>query len=195
MAGKAKEKAVEVTQVASVAEDTVVETTTVEQESTKPEKVVSEKTTLTPKALDPNQLVSVFNGFQGKLVYKSKKTGELFTWDGFGDEQEIELTELKSAKSSNKKFFINNWFLFHDPEIIDYLGVGQYYRQALTLEGFEDFFSLNHEQMEEKVSGLSEGQKRSLAYKTKQMVADGQLDSLKSITALERVLGVELVEH
>ena len=41
--------------------------------------------------LDPSMYVTVKNGFNGTLVYKSKKTGERFIWDAFGDEQDIEL--------------------------------------------------------------------------------------------------------
>ena len=73
----------------------------------------------TPKAFDLNQIVTVRNGFQGRLVYKSKKTGEVFIWEEFGAEQDMELAELKSARSSSKKFFINNWFVIDDPEVID----------------------------------------------------------------------------
>ena len=58
------------------------------------------------KDIDLNQYITVRNGFQGQLVYKSKHTGEVFVWDSFGAEQDIELMELKRAKSSNKKFFI-----------------------------------------------------------------------------------------
>ena len=38
--------------------------------------------------LDPNTVVTVRNGFNGTLIYKSRKTGEKFVWDGFGAEQD-----------------------------------------------------------------------------------------------------------
>lgn len=64
---------------------------------------------VTPKDIDPSTLVVVKNGFQGKLIYKSPRTGERFAWDSFGSEQELELKELRNAKNSAKKFFMNNW--------------------------------------------------------------------------------------
>ena len=73
-----------------------------------PEKVITEKVQYKVKeTLDPDTLVTVRNGFQGILVYKSKKTGEKFVWETFGAEQEIELKELKNAKNSSKTFFIH----------------------------------------------------------------------------------------
>ena len=59
---------------------------------------------LTPKDIDDSQYVTVVNGFHGILVYRSRKTGEEFVWDKYGDEQEMELRELKNAKSSAKAF-------------------------------------------------------------------------------------------
>ena len=66
-----------------------------------------------PKEIDNEQLIVVKNGFHGRLVYKSSRTGEVYVWDSFGSEQEMELRELKSAKNTYKKFFINrpSWFL------------------------------------------------------------------------------------
>ena len=93
-----------------------------------------------PKDVDPSQYVTVRNGFQGKLIYRSKKTGEVFIWDEFGSEQEMELRELRNAKNSSKKFFINNWFMFDEDWIIDYLGMRQYYKDALPIDHFDDIF-------------------------------------------------------
>ena len=99
---------------------------------------------IVPKDVDPNQYITVRNGFQGRLIYISKKTGETFEWDGFGEEQEMELRELKAAKNSyNKAFYSNNWFMFNpeDEWVIDYLGVRQYYKNAVNVDEFDDMFA------------------------------------------------------
>lgn len=146
------------------------------------------------QSLDPNMYVTVKNGFNGTLVYKSKKTGERFVWAAFGDEQEIELMELKAAKNSYKAFFINNWFLFDDPEIIEWLGVGQYYKNALNMEAFEKLFKKSPSEIKKIVDGLSAGQKKSVAYRARQLISTGDIDSIKVINTLEESLGVELIE-
>lgn len=144
--------------------------------------------------LDPSMFVEVKNGFNGVLVYISKKTGEEFKWDEFGDIQEMELSELRNAKNHSKAFFINNWFLIDDEEVIDWLGVSQYYEHALNSHTFDELFEKTPEEIKEVVSKLSEGQKSSLAYRSKQFIDDGEIDSIRTISALEESLGVELIE-
>ena len=87
------------------------------------EKAYVRRKTIIPKDIDASQFVTVRNGFQGKLVYVSKRTGETFIWEEFGSEQEMELRELRNAKNSYKTFFVNNWFMFDEDWIVDYLGV------------------------------------------------------------------------
>lgn len=149
----------------------------------------------TPKDIDPNQYVTVRNGFQGRLVYKSKHTGEKYIWDCFGAEQDIELSELKRARSSAKKFFINNWFMFDEQWVVDYLGIGQYYKYALKIEDFDKLFDRPVKELESVIGKMTAGQKKSVAYRARQLIAEGAIDSNRTITALEKCLGIELVDR
>lgn len=160
-------------------------------------KKAAEKTVkpIVPKDIDPEQYVTVRNGFQGRLVYVSKHTGERFVWDRFGAEQEMELRELKNAKNSYKKFFENNWFMFDEDWIVDYLGVQRFYRNAVRIEDFDEIFQKDAKTISEIISDMSDGQKKSVAYRARVLIADGAIDSNKAITALEESLGVELVER
>lgn len=157
--------------------------------------IQDDKKVFTPKAFDPNQIVTVRNGFQGRLVYRSKKTGERFVWDEFGAEQDMELAELKAARSSGKKYFINNWFMFNDPEIVAYLGMTQYYKFALNINDFDKLFSKSADEIKSTINRLSGGQRKSVAYRAKQLIADGTIDSNRVIATLENCLGVELIER
>jgi hypothetical protein len=147
------------------------------------------------KNLDLNMYVTVKNGYNGTLVYKSKKTGETFIWEEFGSEQEMELSELKSAKNTSKAFFINNWFLFDDPEIIDWLGMTQYYKNALNSDSFDKLFEKKPEEIKATIANLSAGQKKTVIFRAKQLIEEGKIDSIKVITALENSLSVELIER
>lgn len=160
-------------------------------------KKAAEKTVkpIVPKDIDPEQYVTVRNGFQGRLVYVSKHTGERFVWDQFSAEQEMELRELKNAKNSYKKFFENNWFMFDEDWIVDYLGVQRFYRNAVRIEDFDEIFQKDAKTISEIISDMSDGQKKSVAYRARVLIADGAIDSNKAITALEESLGVELVER
>ena len=89
-------------------------TNNTKQTAPKKETVKAVETTTEPtqklsaKEVDTTQYVTVRNGFQGRLIYKSPRTGEKYVWEEFGAEQDMELRELKNARNSAKKFFMNN---------------------------------------------------------------------------------------
>ena len=155
----------------------------------------NEKRTFIPKEIDPHQIVTVRNGFQGRLVYKSRKTGERFVWEAFGAEQDMEIGELRNAKSSNKKYFINNWFMFDEPWVVDYIGMSQYYKFAISIQDFDKLFEKPAAEIGKIISKLSDGQKKSVAYRAKQLIAEDGIDSNRTIAALEKHLGTELIER
>ena len=146
------------------------------------------------KDIDPEQYVTVRNGFHGKLIYKSPRTGERFVWDEFGSEQEMQLRELRNAKNTSKKFFINNWFMFDEDWIIKYLGVGQFYKNAISIENYDDIFNKPVGELKKMIGGMSNGQKKSLTYRAVELISTGEIDSRKTITALEEALGIDLIE-
>lgn len=148
------------------------------------------------RQLDPHTIVTVRNGFDGLLIYKSRHTGEIFEWAGFGDEQEIELQELRSAKASNDRaFFENNWFIIDDPEVVEFLGIEKYYKNSLKIDEFDALFEMNPDAVIAKVAKLPRGQRMSVAYRARKLIEEGELDSIKLINALEGSLGVELIER
>lgn len=173
-----------------------------------PKKKTDTVTEATPKAapekkeykakrrkLEPNTLITVRNGFNGVLVYVCSRTGERFMWDGFGAENDMELQDLRAAKNSAKGFFENNWFMIDDQDVLEYLGVERMYRNSLTLDGFDELFELPVDQIEEKIQNIPNGQRASVAYRAKQLIDEGKIDSIKVITVLEKCLGVELIDR
>lgn len=150
-----------------------------------------------PKDIDPNTIVTVTNGFHGRLIYISPRTHEIYEWDDFGDEQEMELRELRNAKSSAKEFFKNNWFMFTNDSswVVPYLGLGNYYKNAIKIEDFDEIFEKSPKEIAKIVDNMSAGQKSSLSFRARQLVLNGSIDSRKVIATLEEALGTELIER
>ena len=151
---------------------------------------------IVPKDVSPNTIVTVRNGFQGRLVYISPRTHEKFVWENFGDEQDMELREIRNAKSSSKAFFAKNWFMFDEDNewVIPYLGLSRYYKNAIKLEDFDDIFDNTPAKIKSIISKLSSGQKKSVSYRARELVMSRKIDSLKTIEALEEALGTDLIE-
>lgn len=168
---------------------------TVEQETAPVESARPTKKVIKPRELKPTDYITVKNGFPGKLVYVSKRNHEKYVWSAFGDEQDMELQELKNARNSAKGFFENNWFLFDDPAVISYLGVDRMYANSLNSGEFGDLFEKTPDEIEETLAKLPAGQKMSLAYYARQKIADHEIDSLRVIELLEKYLNVPLIER
>lgn len=146
------------------------------------------------KEIDPNTIVPVRNGFHGPLGFYDKVTGEQHKWSEFGAELDLTVAALKRARGSNPRFFSENWWLIEDPEILEYLRVTQFYANALTCEEFDELFTLSPEEVELKVSKLSRGQQRGVAYRAKEKIESRELADLNVIRALEKVLDTTLIE-
>lgn len=164
---------------------------------TKEVKIENESTTkVVTSEIDPSQYITVLNGYQGCLTYKSSKTGEKFKWAEFGDEQEIELRELRNAKNTHKKYFEKNWFMFDDEFtwVIDYLGVNQYYKNTIKVADFDNIFKNKPDDLKKIINNLSDGQKKAVAFRAKALIDNGEIDSNMVIRTLEQTLGIELIE-
>lgn len=143
----------------------------------------------------PGTFITVRNGFNGKLVYVSKRTNEKYVWDEFGAEQDLDIQELKYAKSSSKVFFTNNWFMFDDPNVVTYLGLTRYYKDALKYDEFEDLFDKTPDEVRARISKLSSGQIDSLKARVHALVENGTIDSIKMIRTLEDALHICLLSE
>lgn len=145
------------------------------------------------KAIDPNLYVTVKNGFHGSLIYKDTTTGEEHRWSEFGDEIEMTFGSLQRARSAQRKFFTENWWLIDDQEVLEALNATKYYENALTYDDFENIFSLPVKEISDKVGELSRSQKRGVVYTAKQKIESGELSDLNIIRALEEALDTELI--
>lgn len=135
----------------------------------------------------------------GKLVYESGRTrGYKVEWNGFGEIQLIELGELVAMKGSMLKFFSKNWISIPDSfdqkdEVLKYLGVTRYYENTPDIFSMDKLFDLPVADMVAKIKGMPENSKDAVRAAASKVIADGVLDSLAKIHALESALECKLV--
>ena len=135
----------------------------------------------------------------GKLVYESERTrGYKVEWNGFGEIQLIELGELVAMKGSALKFFSKNWISIPDSfdqkdEVLKYLGVARYYENTPDIFSIDKLFDLPVADMVAKIKGMPENSKDAVRAAASRAIADGVLDSLAKIHALESALECKLV--
>lgn len=135
----------------------------------------------------------------GELIYISQKT-----WDNFGSRQPMTLEELITMRNTYIKFFTKNLIIiegFQDAEyaqtysveeILEYLQVSQYYKSSLCPDNLEEVFRMTPDKIEECVPNMSSGVKSAITIRANELITNGQLDSMKLVTSLEKALGCEL---
>ena len=97
-------------------------------------------------------------------------------------------------RNSSPKFFTENWISIDDIDVINYLRVEQYYKNALNYEEFDKVFELSVKDFEDRIKTLSKGQQNSLAARASTLIREGKLDSIAKITAIEDIVGYNLTD-
>ena len=81
-----------------------------------------------------------------------------------------------------------------DSWVLKYLGVDRFYKNAIDIDGFDNIFKMKPKELEKTIAGLSAGQKKSVAYRAYELIAEKEIDSLSVIEILEKALGIQLME-
>lgn len=156
-------------------------------------KNIKNKVKAKPK-LDLHDEVLVKNGYCGELNVLLPKSKYVITFSEFGDDDYIELAELKALRNSKPIFFERNWLIIEDDNVIDFLNVGKYYADYLTVEDIDELFELPVDEMIAKIQKLNQVTRDNIARRAVDMIKDGNIDSVKKIEALEEELGYNLTE-
>lgn len=131
---------------------------------------------------------------KGKLVYASKKTpGYTVIFDHFGSEEYIELGELVSARSSQPKFFQNNWFIIEDREVLEFLRVAQYYPEGYSTQYLDSIFTMSPSEIAEELHHLHPSLHRTVRSIAKERIDNGSIVDIRVIRAIEVALDCVLL--
>lgn len=182
--------------------DSKVENSVVIKEDLKP--IKEKKKNISIASIPSYTNVLVRSNCFGQLIYVSTKTRQQIEWDNTTTPQYMSLDELLVMRNSQKKFFESAWVaidgfvdkeyadLFSVEDILDYLQVKQYYKNALCPENIDNLFTMSPEEIEKRIVNSSSNSKDMIIIRANEFIQSGKLDSLKVITALEKALNCEL---
>jgi hypothetical protein len=168
--------------------DFLLQKATVEaQEKATPNKPFQRK-----EALDKQMLVPIMNVTNGTLVYQSRKSGSEFQFDRYGDIEYIELYELLTMRSSQRKFLDEPMIIVLDDEVADYLGLTRLYKKLTHATEVDRIFKMPLDQFKDIVESTPKGLAHLIISKAKEKIASGELDSVQKIQVLEEIYKVQL---
>ena len=161
-------------------------------EELKEEKATTVKSIQRKEAIDKQMLVPIMNVTNGKLVYQSRKSGSEFQFEQYGDIEYIELYELLTMRSSQRKFLDEPYVIVLDDEVADYLGLSNMYKKLTHATEIDRIFKLPLEQFTNIVESTPKGLAHLIISKAKEKIATGEFDSVQKIQVLEEIYKVQL---
>lgn len=144
--------------------------------------------------IDRNMVVPVMNVTNGILVYQSRKTGIELKWEKYGDIEYMDVAELLTMRSSQRRFLDEPFILVMNNEAVDYLGLKKMYDKMIHPDNIDAVFKLSNERFEEVLETAPRGIAYLIIGRAKDKVADGTLDSIAKLKILEEKFNVHLQE-
>lgn len=144
--------------------------------------------------VDKNRLIPVMNITNHTLVYQSRKTGAEWSWGLYGDTEYIEMQELLTMRSSQRRFLDEPWILIMDDEAVSYLGLEKMYDKMVHPDNIDSVFNMGRDQFKEVLDTAPKGIAQLIVSRAKAKVDDGTLDSVQKIKAINEKFGTHLGE-
>ena len=196
-----KAKPVEVEEVTTVEEATqaeedapaeekapVEEDTPVEEKAPAEEKVV----VVEKKKFRADDTILCRSIAAGKLVMIGAATGMVYRWPDYGSEAEVEYKDLASAVRAHSGHVYEPYFIIEDEDFVDeFVELKKFYKEKFTIRELTDILLMDDNEMENKISILPKGAREQLINIVSTKISTGELDSVRKIKTLERILGVD----
>lgn len=149
-------------------------------------------------AITPTTEIEVASNFAALLIYISKKTGEEIRWEQLGDTNMVLYSELETMRNTQRDFFNNNWIKLigeYGQPALKKLRLESAYENFVDLEELDEFLALPADEIKDRVAVLKQETKDILAFKVKEMIDNGEIESIKVIRAFEAAVGYKLLEE
>jgi hypothetical protein len=152
-----------------------------------------EKNIRRKEMLDKQMLVPIMNVTNGRLIYQSRKTGSEFQFERYGDIEYIELYELLTMRSSQRKFLDEPFVIVLDDDVADYLGLTNNYRKLTHATEIDGIFDLPLEHYTDVIKSAPKGLAHLIVSKAKEKLENKQLDSVQKVQVIEDIYNVEII--
>jgi len=155
----------------------------IEQEPVKKEK----------KKFQQTDLILCRSVVTGGLFMEGSKTKQLYQWNEYGDESEVEYRDLVAEIRVKSNFVFAPWLIIENEDFIEeFPQLKQFYAQYLSVKDLREIIELPINQMAKRISELPSGAKESVRSIAASMVKSGVIDSVKKIKALDEIFDTDM---
>lgn len=128
----------------------------------------------------------------GKLCMVGATNNMVYRWMNYGDECEVEYRDLVNAVRLHSQYVYTPYFIIEDEDFVnEFLELKKFYNEKFTIKELTDILAMDEDDMRDAISILPKGAKEQFINIASTKIASGELDSLKKIKALEKILDVD----
>lgn len=174
------------TKKSTVEAEEIIENDVVEEVKPVPKKVNKPKH-------DPNELILCRSVRFGELRLIGPKTRMPYSWANEGDVREVEFQDLMSWRALHSRYLFEPMIIIEDEELVEEwkADLGKLYAEVQQVD-LKEMFKLPHRNFVAQLKKLPAGMKTTVQNMAYSMIQDGTLYDLRTIKAIDEILGTEL---
>lgn len=142
---------------------------------------------------DPNELILCRSVRFGELRLIGPKTRMPYSWANEGDIREVEYQDLVSWRALHSRYLFDPMIIIEDEDICEEWkdDLGDLYEQTRQID-LKEMFKLPHRNFVAQLKKLPNSMKSTVQNMAYAMIQDGTLYDLRTIKAIDEILGTEL---
>ena len=157
-----------------------------QQETSKP------KATKASLYQDRTREIPVRSCINGRVIYKSKKTGVTYKWLEKGTYEILTIDELLNMESQSQKFLHSPWLMVDDEEVIEAFNLQELYDLVAKVEDIDSFINMSLGEQKQIYNKLPKSLQNQVYNHIYNKVETGEIDSKSKIRELEELVQMEL---
>ena len=142
---------------------------------------------------DPSELIPCRSVRFGELMLIGPKTRMRYSWSNEGDVREVEYQDLVSWRALHSRYLFDPMIIIEDETIVEEwkADLGKLYEGLQEID-LKEMFKMPHRQFVAKLKQLPDAMKSTVQNMAYTMIQDGTLYDLRTIKAIDEILGTEL---
>lgn len=141
---------------------------------------------------DRNRQVIVRSCVDGRVIYKSKRSGMTWKWLEKGAYEVLTVEELLNMESQSHKFLHSPWLMVDDEDIIEAFNLAELYDLVAKVEDIDSFINMSLDEQKQIYNKLPKASQNQVYNHICFKVDSGEIDSRAKIRQLEELVGMEL---
>ena len=161
-------------------------------ESSLTQNVTKPKATKASLYQDRTREIPVRSCINGRVIYKSKKTGVTYKWLEKGSYEILTIDELLNMESQSQKFLHSPWLMVDDEDIIEAFNLAELYDLVAKVEDIDSFINMSLGEQKQIYNKLPKSLQNQVYNHIYNKVESGEIDSRAKIRELEELVQMEL---